>query len=157
MSIPKETIDIVRDRAPIQEIVKKYVPTLQKKGRNYIGLCPFHKEKTPSFTVSAEKQIFYCFGCHTGGNVFTFISKMERLTFPESVVFLGNMLGISVKDEQARGRNDELEGLKKINMAAMSFYKNMINSPRGYLCQGLSPQPWAYRSEHYRLPSGIRA
>jgi len=131
LSIPKETIDIVRDRAPIQEIVKKYVPTLQKKGRNYIGLCPFHKEKTPSFTVSAEKQIFYCFGCHTGGNVFTFISKMERLTFPESVVFLGNMLGISVKDEQARGRNDELEGLKKINLAAMSFYKNMINSPRG--------------------------
>ncbi|HSV98241.1 MAG TPA: DNA primase [Spirochaetota bacterium] len=131
MSIPKETIDIVRDRAPIQEIVKKYVPTLQKKGRSYVGLCPFHKEKTPSFTVSTEKQIFYCFGCQTGGNVFTFISKIERLNFPESVVFLGNMLGITVKDEKIKEQNDELDGLKKVNLAAMSFYKNMINSPRG--------------------------
>ncbi len=131
MSIPKETIDIVRDRAQIQEIIKKYVPTLQKKGRNYIGLCPFHKEKTPSFNVSAEKQTFYCFGCHTGGNVFTFISKIERLTFPESVVFLGNMLGIEVKDEKSAGKTDGLEGHKKVNLAAMSFYRNMLNSPRG--------------------------
>ncbi len=146
LSIPKETIDIVRDRAQIQEIVKKYVPTLQKKGRNYIGLCPFHKEKTPSFTVSAEKQIFYCFGCHTGGNVFTFISKMERLNFPESVVFLGNMLGIAVKDEKSKEQHDELDALKKVNVAAMSFYKNMINAPRGgpaknyLLGRGLSEQ-----------------
>ena len=121
MSIPKETIDIVRDRAQIQEIIKKYVPTLQKKGRNYIGLCPFHKEKTPSFNVSAEKQTFYCFGCHTGGNVFTFISKIERLTFPESVVFLGNMLGIEVKDEKSTGKTDGLESHKKVNLADMSF------------------------------------
>jgi len=131
LAIPKETIDIVRDRAQIQEIIKKYVPTLQKKGRNYIGLCPFHKEKTPSFNVSAEKQTFYCFGCHTGGNVFTFISKIERLSFPESVVFLGNMLGIEVRDEKGGIHDDKLDIRKKVNLAAMSFYRNMINSPRG--------------------------
>ncbi len=131
MSIPKEIIDLVRDRAQIQEIIKKYVPTLQKKGMNYIGLCPFHKEKTPSFNVSAEKQTFYCFGCHTGGNVFTFISKIERLTFPESVVFLGNMLGIEVKDEKSTGKADGLEVCKNVNLAAMSFYRNMLNSSRG--------------------------
>jgi DNA primase len=168
LSIPKETIDIVRDRAPIHEIVKKYVPTLQKKGRNYIGLCPFHKEKTPSFTVSVEKQIFYCFGCHAGGNVFTFISKIERLNFPESVVFLGNMLGINVKDEKTKEQSDELDGLKKVNLAAMSFYKTVINSPRGsaaktYLLKrgvseqsindfhlGFAPDDWGALTAYFR-------
>ena len=100
MTIPRETIEQILDRSRIEEIVKNYVPTLQKKGRNYLGLCPFHKEKTPSFTVSPEKQIFYCFGCHTGGNVFSFISKIERLNFPESVRFLGNLAGIQVHEDR---------------------------------------------------------
>lgn len=66
MYISKETIDLIRDRCQIEDIVKRYVPTLKKKGKNYLGLCPFHKEKTPSFTVSTDKQIFYCFGCKEG-------------------------------------------------------------------------------------------
>ena len=80
MYIPGEIIESVREKAHIEELVKKYVPTLKKKGRNYIGLCPFHKEKTPSFTVSPEKQLFKCFGCQEGGNIFSFIKKIERCT-----------------------------------------------------------------------------
>ncbi|HPA73414.1 MAG TPA: CHC2 zinc finger domain-containing protein, partial [Spirochaetota bacterium] len=85
MPISRDTIELVRDRSRIEEIVRRYVPSLKKRGANFVGLCPFHKEKTPSFTVSAEKQIFYCFGCHTGGNVFAFMAKLERLLCAESV------------------------------------------------------------------------
>jgi len=131
LSIPRETIDIIRDRAQIEEIVRKYVPTLQKKGRNYLGLCPFHKEKTPSFTVSPEKQIFYCFGCHAGGNVFSFISKIEKLNFPESVSFLGEMLGIKVKEEYDRARDPAYESILRINRTAMEIYREALRSAAG--------------------------
>lgn len=131
LSIPRETIDIIRDRAQIEEIVRKYVPTLQKKGRNFLGLCPFHKEKTPSFTVSPEKQIFYCFGCHAGGNVFSFISKIEKLNFPESVRFLGEMLGIQVKEEYERPRDPGYETILTINRAAMEIYCAALQSGAG--------------------------
>ncbi|HPJ38824.1 MAG TPA: DNA primase [Spirochaetota bacterium] len=128
MSIPRETIEQIRDRSRIEEIVKNYVPTLQKRGRNYIGLCPFHKEKTPSFTVSPEKQIFYCFGCHTGGNVFSFISKMERLNFPESVRFLGNLAGIQVHEDRKDEGAEKREYLLKINRYAMNLYHKCLKS-----------------------------
>ncbi|HQP49260.1 MAG TPA: DNA primase [Spirochaetota bacterium] len=128
MSIPRETIEQIRDRSRIEEIVKNYVPTLQKRGRNYLGLCPFHKEKTPSFTVSPEKQIFYCFGCHTGGNVFSFISKMERLNFPESVRFLGNLVGIQVHEDRKDEGTEKREYLLKINRYAMNLYHKCLKS-----------------------------
>ena len=70
--IPQATIDDIASRLDIIEIIKDYVP-LRKQGRNYLGICPFHHEKTPSFTVSPDKQMFYCFGCGAGGNIFTFL------------------------------------------------------------------------------------
>ncbi len=128
--IPRETIDSIRERADIVDVVRRYVPTLKKKGKNHLGLCPFHKEKTPSFTVSQEKQIFYCFGCHEGGNVFSFISKIERLDFPESVRFLGEMVGIEVQDSRNRGtsRSDEIV---KINRLALEAFHNAIKKNIG--------------------------
>ena len=134
MPIPQETIELVRERAQIEEVVRRYVPTLKKIGNNYTALCPFHKEKTPSFSVSPDKQIFYCFGCHAGGNVFSFISKIEGLTFPESVKFVGDLVGIKVEnklDNKSSGREDKLNTLKEINRFAMDFYHKVINSELG--------------------------
>ncbi len=182
MSIPRDTIELIRERAQIHEIVKRYVPSLQKKGRNYVGLCPFHKETSPSFTVSADKQIFYCFGCHTGGNVFSFISKVERLNFPESVRFIGGLVGIQVKEETGGGREDntELEALKKLNRIAMTHYHSTMRSPEGkagldYITGrgvrdesinefklGYAPEEWEYLARHLArarapLPLAVRA
>ena len=133
MSIPRETIELIRERAQIEEIVKRYVPTLKKNGSNYTALCPFHKEKTPSFSVSPDKQIFYCFGCHAGGNVFSFISKIEGLTFPESVKLVGEIVGIKVenKPDGKSGKDDKIDRLKEINRSAMEFYNNTIFSESG--------------------------
>ena len=74
----------IRERASIVEVISDHL-TLKKMGRNYLGLCPFHSEKTPSFTVNEEKGIFHCFGCGVGGNVFHFLMQYEHLTFPEAV------------------------------------------------------------------------
>ena len=86
-------LEEVLGRVNILDIVSQYVK-LRKAGRNFVGLCPFHKEKTPSFSVSIEKQIFYCFGCHEGGNAVAFLAKYERSTFQEALGGLANQLGI---------------------------------------------------------------
>ncbi|MDY6969206.1 MAG: DNA primase [Spirochaetota bacterium] len=160
-------MDLIRDRAHIEEIVKKYVPSIKKRGNNYIALCPFHKEKTPSFTVSPEKQIFYCFGCQTGGNVFSFISKTEGLNYVESVKFVGNLVGIEIKDEPSAKNESKLNKCKEINRIAMDFYHDTIKSERGkrgleYLlkrginknsilefCLGYSPDSWDLLKNHF--------
>ncbi|MBR3002762.1 MAG: hypothetical protein IKF38_04280 [Clostridia bacterium] len=77
-------IDEVRQSNDIVDVISQYVH-LKRSGRNYFGLCPFHNEKSPSFSVSPDKQIFHCFGCHVGGNVFTFLTKIENMSFLEAV------------------------------------------------------------------------
>ncbi len=130
MYIQPETLDLIRSRVVIQDVIRRYVPSLKKKGKNYLGLCPFHKEKTPSFTVSPDKQIFYCFGCHTGGNIFNFIGKMERLEFPESVRFVADMVGVELRDEK-RGDTSFNEALFRLNKMAMEQFRACIKSPAG--------------------------
>ncbi|MBW1746418.1 MAG: DNA primase, partial [Deltaproteobacteria bacterium] len=105
---------------------------LKKVGRNYVGLCPFHTEKTPSFTVSPEKQIFYCFGCGTGGNVFNFLMNYEGLSFFETAKMLANRYGIEIpvqrmSPEQKR-RISERESLLAVNKQAMDFFKHSLLS-----------------------------
>ncbi|HPV42778.1 MAG TPA: DNA primase [Spirochaetota bacterium] len=130
MYIQPETLDLIRGKVVIQDIIKRYVPSLKKKGKNYIGLCPFHKEKTPSFSVSPDKQIFYCFGCHTGGNVFNFISRIERLEFPDSVKFVADLVGVDLKDEK-KGDTAVYEAMQRVNRQAMELYHGYIKTPAG--------------------------
>ncbi|MBO0481980.1 DNA primase [Candidatus Enterococcus courvalinii] len=96
--IPQEVIENIRSQTNIVEVIGQYVQ-LKKSGKNYLGLCPFHEEKTPSFSVAEDKQIFHCFGCGKGGNVFTFLQELEGLTFPESVVKVAEFEQIPLADQ----------------------------------------------------------
>jgi DNA primase len=127
--IPEDKISEIKNAADIVDIVSEAV-LLKKAGKNHIGLCPFHSEKTPSFTVSPDKQIFYCFGCGTGGNVFSFLMKQEGLSFPEAARVLGKRYGIDIPDrplspEQKR-KISERESLFDINRRAMEFYHQSL-------------------------------
>jgi DNA primase len=109
---------------------------LKKGGKNYLGLCPFHSEKTPSFTVSPDKQIFHCFGCGEGGNVFTFVMKQEGLTFPEAAKHLARRYGIVLPDRRMspgqKRRLDEKEQVLSVNRLAMDFFRqNLRSGPMG--------------------------
>ena len=97
MYYPDELVEEVRMKNDIVDVVSGYV-RLQKKGGNYWGLCPFHNEKTPSFSVSGNKQMFHCFGCGTGGNVFTFVMNYENYTFPEAVKHLADRAGVKLPE-----------------------------------------------------------
>jgi DNA primase len=126
--IKQEKILEVRDRASIVEVVSDYV-TLKKAGRNYMGLCPFHAEKTPSFTVSAEKGIYHCFGCQTGGSVFDFLMRYEHLTFPEAVERVAKRYGLVIEHAERpgmAGRAGETENLYRINERAAANYERML-------------------------------
>src|SRR4030066_1810676 len=96
MRIPESKIEEIRSAASIVDVISGYVQ-LRKRGRNYLGLCPFHSEKTPSFTVSDEKQIFHCFGCHAGGNVYKFLTEFHKISFVEAVQELAEQQGITIE------------------------------------------------------------
>ena len=121
--IPDEIVDRVRSGADIVEVISEYV-SLKRTGANYIGLCPFHTEKTPSFTVSPSKQIFHCFGCGAGGDVVGFLVKHDNYSFPEAVRKLADRAGIVIPETKgAHGRDrGELEALAKVNEEALSFF-----------------------------------
>lgn len=130
--IPQETIDTIRQETDIVNVVGEYVQ-LRKSGKNYLGLCPFHNEKTPSFTVAEEKQIFHCFGCGKGGNVFTFIQEIDGLSFPESVVKLGQMAQVDVsmvtKAPESTGTHNKNEReLIAIHEHAKEFFHHILTN-----------------------------
>src|ERR1041384_7919591 len=132
--ISSEKISEVRRRASIVEVISDYV-TLKKAGRNHMGLCPFHGEKTPSFTVSEEKGIYHCFGCQAGGGVFNFLMQYDHLAFPEAVERVAKRYGIVIeRTEQsgaARAAGDR-EHLYRINeQAAAQYQKNLFRHPEG--------------------------
>src|SRR5262245_19477070 len=104
--IPDETLQAIRDRISIVEVISAYV-SLKKAGRNHIGLCPFHTEKTPSFTVSDERGLFHCFGCGAGGTIFTFVMRADRLEFREAVETLARRAGIALPDRGSSDRAQE--------------------------------------------------
>jgi len=127
--IPENILSDIRRAADIVEVVSDAV-MLKKAGRDFLGLCPFHSEKTPSFTVSPEKQIYYCFGCGAGGNVFSFLMAYEGLSFPESARTLAARYGIEIPvrdlDPEEERRLSEKEQLYGINKKAMSFFRAML-------------------------------
>ncbi|MBU0574604.1 MAG: DNA primase [Candidatus Margulisbacteria bacterium] len=128
--IPKSTIEDIKDKADLVGVIGEYV-SLKKRGKNYLGLCPFHGEKTPSFTVSPEKKLWHCFGCGEGGNIFDFIMKSEQMEFADAVRFLGDRVGVFV--EEAKGGTGG--GLKKrlfeILEHACKFYQQNLDEEIG--------------------------
>jgi DNA primase len=127
--IPDSVIDEVRTRADIVAVIGRYV-TLRKAGRQFQGLCPFHGEKTPSFQVSPEKQVFYCFGCQESGNVLTFLMKHNGLEFPEAVSLLARELGVALPERggEAEGRSSTLY---RANDAALEYFRSALRSADG--------------------------
>jgi DNA primase len=127
--IPEEKIQEIKDRVDIVEVVSSYLP-LKRSGANNQGLCPFHQEKTPSFNVNSARQIFHCFGCGVGGNVFSFLMRMEGLSFPDAVKRLGEKVGIEVEEEEISPaeirRREVRERLARINTEAGSFYHQLL-------------------------------
>lgn len=124
--IPEPIIDRIRESVNIVDLIGRYV-TLKKRGRNYLGLCPFHTEKTPSFSVNPEKQIFHCFGCGTGGNVFTFLMRYENLSFVDAVKRLADETGIKIPiSAEAKKQESENEQLFRANEVAESFYHQQL-------------------------------
>jgi DNA primase len=132
--ISQDKIAEIRRRASIVEVISDHV-TLKKAGRNHLGLCPFHAEKTPSFTVSEEKGIYHCFGCQSGGSVFHFLMNYEHLSFPEAVEQVAKRYGIAV-ERQVGGRNDQESGEREkfylVNeRAALNYQKILHSHPEG--------------------------
>jgi DNA primase len=129
--IPEDVINRIRDRADIVEIVQAHL-SLAKAGQHWKGLCPFHSEKTPSFTVSPSRQMFHCFGCGEGGNVFTFLMKIEGSSFPTVVRALGEKLGIRVEEKPAspaaKQRAEQAERLVALNRAAADFFRRTLQT-----------------------------
>ncbi len=132
--IPQEIIEEIRNRSNIVELVSEFV-TLKKTGRNYVGLCPFHTEKTPSFSVNPEKQICYCFGCGEGGNELSFLMKVQNISFPEAARKLAERRGIDIPERHAtegeKTRASARAGLVKVNRLAQSFFADNYASQRG--------------------------
>ena len=158
--IPETVIDEIQARSDIAEWIGRYVP-LKRAGRHYKALCPFHKERTPSFVVNTDKQIFHCFGCGVGGNVFGFLMQHDRLTFPEAVRQLGEHVGVPMPT-QARDVDGRTEQLSALLDKICGYFERRLAHPqhgrsgRAYLSErgvrdatrkafrlGLAPTGWS--------------
>src|ERR1700733_1521232 len=121
----------VKQQADIVRVVGEYV-RLKKTGKDFSGLCPFHQEKTPSFTVSPLKQIFYCFGCGKGGDVFNFVMDMEKSAFPEAVRTVAEKCGIAIprpreRSPEERQENQQRAGLIEMHREATAFFSRLLH------------------------------
>lgn len=131
MRYSDELIDEIRNRNDIVDVISQYV-VLKRSGRNFFGLCPFHKEKSPSFSVSPDKQIFHCFGCGVGGNVFHFVSKIENISFREALEMLAEKAGVELPTLESDSDNKLLQLKSKvyeINKCAAEFYHENLYKP----------------------------
>ena len=132
MAIPEQFLEELTARADIVDVVSQYV-ALNKKGGNYWGLCPFHHEKTPSFSVSPDKQIFHCFGCNKGGGVIRFVMEMDNLSFPDAVRKLADQAGLEVPEERAGAQEWRRRRARilELNKQAARFYRENLKTPDG--------------------------
>jgi DNA primase len=131
MRYPQTFIDDLKRQADIVRVIQDYVQ-LKKKGANWMACCPFHKEKTPSFSVSPAKEIFYCFGCHKGGSVFNFVMEIERVPFPEAIKIVADKVGMPlpkmVDDGRFEARRQESDLVIQLNSWAMEFWQQQLES-----------------------------
>jgi DNA primase len=169
---PQTFIDDLKRQADIVRVVQDYVQ-LKKKGANWMACCPFHKEKTPSFSVSPAKEIFYCFGCHKGGSVFNFVMEMERVSFPEAIKLVAEKSGVPlpklVEDSRFEAKRQEADEVIELNKWALDFWEQQLESSaeariaREYLLRreitdetqktfrmGYAPDSWDALSSHLR-------
>ena len=134
MYYSEELIEEIRSRNDIVDVISGYV-RLQKKGSSYFGLCPFHNEKSPSFSVSRQKQMYYCFGCGAGGNVYTFLMEYENFSFVEAVKYLADRAGIELPEaeysKEAKEKADLKASILEINKLAAKYYYVQLKSERG--------------------------
>jgi DNA primase len=172
MRYPQTFLDDLKRQADIVRVVQDYVP-LKKKGANWMACCPFHKEKTPSFSVSPAKEIFYCFGCHKGGSVFNFVMEMERVSFPEAIKLVAEKSGVPlpklIDDSRFEARRNEAEAVIELNKWALEWWEQQLESSseariaRDYLTRreitdetrktfrmGYAPDSWDALSIHLR-------
>ena len=162
--IPPETIDEVRSQNDIVEVISECGVPLKQTGRNYQGLCPFHQEKTPSFSVSPEMQVFKCFGCEIGGNVIHFLQKYEGKTFIEAVEWLAERVNIPLptKDAKISARQKQISDLSELNRFAVKYYHELLRTGqhsqqareylknRGILTQTINLFQLGYAKQHRR-------
>ncbi len=134
MFYPEEIVEEVRTKNDIVDVISGYVK-LQKKGSNYFGLCPFHNEKSPSFSVSSSKQMYYCFGCGAGGNAITFLMEYENYSFPEALKALADRAGVALPEKdmskEARAQADLRTTLLEINKLAANYFYYQLKHPQG--------------------------
>jgi len=173
MRYPQTFIDDLKRQADIVRVVQDYV-TLKKKGANWMACCPFHKEKTPSFSVSPAKEIFYCFGCHKGGSVFNFVMEIERVSFPEAIRLVAEKTGVPVPklddDSRFEARRSEIDDVIQLNKWALEWWEQQLEqggaearAAREYLDHreitdetrktfrlGFAPDSWDALSSHLR-------
>jgi DNA primase len=173
MRFPQTFIDDLKRQADIVRVVQDYV-TLKKKGANWMACCPFHKEKTPSFSVSPAKEIFYCFGCHKGGSVFNFVMEIERVSFPEAIRLVAEKTGVPVPklddDSRFEARRSEIDDVIQLNKWALEWWEQQLEqggaearAAREYLEHreitdetrktfrlGFAPDSWDALSSHLR-------
>jgi DNA primase len=173
MRYPQTFIDDLKRQADIVRVIQDYV-TLKKKGANWMACCPFHKEKTPSFSVSPAKEIFYCFGCHKGGTVFNFVMEMERVSFPEAIKLVADKTGVPLPkmevDSRFAARRSEIDDVIELNKWALEWWEQHLGQSgseakvaRDYLQQreisdetqkqfrlGYAPDSWEALSSHLR-------
>ena len=134
MFYPEEIVEEVRQRNDIVDVISNYVK-LKKSGSNFMGLCPFHNEKSPSFSVSGSKQMYHCFGCGVGGNVFTFVMVYENFSFVEAIKYLADRCGMQLPEveqsQEARKNADLKNRILEINKEAAKFYVYQLQSEQG--------------------------
>ena len=134
MAFPQHFLDELIARSDIVDIVSSYV-ALQRKGSNLFGLCPFHNEKTGSFSVSPDKQIYHCFGCKKGGGVVNFIMEIENLSYPDAIRFLAQRAGMTVPEDDRDGMDKLRARLLALNKDAARYYYQVLQSPEGKAVQ----------------------
>ncbi|HZI59696.1 MAG TPA: DNA primase, partial [Pyrinomonadaceae bacterium] len=131
MRYPQTFIDDLKRQADIVRVIQDYVQ-LKKKGANWMACCPFHKEKTPSFSVSPAKEIFYCFGCHKGGSVFNFVMEIERVAFPEAIKIVADKIGMPlpklIDDSRFEARRQESDEVVELNSWALDWWEKQLES-----------------------------
>jgi len=134
MYYPDDIVEEVREKNDIVDVISGYVK-LQRKGSSYFGLCPFHNEKSPSFSVSPDKQMYYCFGCQAGGNVFTFVMEYENYSFPEALKMLSDRVGVKLPEQEyskeARKQQDLKTQILELNKQAAKYYYYQLRTENG--------------------------